>query len=369
MASSKFEIASSSPFGCVLTLKNHNDCDACITHPKNKVRDHVNTCNAVLISSDSTPNQNNKKPTWVSRVAKNNNSESLNFTRRFHNIFGDKYDSSLSALVSPRHSKTIDRWAARQAREVTKNMENNEGVVHDVLQIFPSRSSSFNSRRDREVSVSPPRSDSSFESEKTSNLGASSLVQIWEKRLNQSNCTKQNETSVGRTNSDASSNEMNAFYVEEHNKVLEEGESCDEPFSDWEYDKTGQSSGQPCSPKLHCNSDAAESERSRVADIIKKLSVTNQMQGDDNDHEVSNINVTSSPYRERDRAFTPKQLVEEKGFCQVTSSPRIRGRQAFNDLIMQFESDRRGELNNLVERGAVSKFTQRGRIQVIKYTL
>ncbi|GMN27589.1 hypothetical protein TIFTF001_050475 [Ficus carica] len=44
-------------------------------------------------------------------------------------------------------------------------------------------------------------------------------------------------------------------------------------------------------------------------------------------------------------------------------SPRIRGRQAFADLLMQMEKERHGELNVLIERKAVSRFAQKGRIQ------
>lgn len=294
-----------------------------------------------ITSFDST-----QKPTWVSRVAKNKNFGNLNLNKRLHNVFGEKDESSLSALVSPRHTKIIDRWAARQAQEVVRNLEKKNEVVADkVFDHFPSRSSSFNSRRGREVSASPPLSDESFESEKTSKLGASSLVQIWEKRLSQSNCTKQNAPSIGSTSSDLSSNEISVFSMEDHSRVSEEEDSSDELF-------------QSCVSKVHCNSDAGESDKNKVADIIKKLSIKNQMQSDENYHEPSNSG-TGSPC-----VSTPKQLSEGRCFGKVTCYPRIRGRQAFNDLIMQFESDRHGELNNLAKQGPVSKFTQRGRIQV-----
>lgn len=320
MASPQVEIMfTSSPFGRDAKL--------------NIISDHLNN---LPISSDSAPVKNTHKPTWVSRAANknNNNLESLSFTRRFNNLCGDHKDdsSSLSALMSPRHSQIIDRWAARQAQE----------VIHvDSLETIHSR---------RQVSVSPPRSDGSSESEKNSILGASSLVQMWEKRLNKSNSTtKQNTppTSPIRTSLD-----------EENCRISEESESSsfDEQFPDWESDKTDHS----CSSKvLHYSDVVTEREGGKIADIIKRLAVTNN---DENDHDLSN-SASSSPYRERGSVSTPKQLPEHKGFCQLTSSPRIRGRQAFNDLMMQFESDRHGELNNLAQRGAVSRFRQRGRIQ------
>ncbi|XP_045823999.1 uncharacterized protein LOC123916563 [Trifolium pratense] len=311
-----------------------------------------------IASFNLSQNQKTQKPTWVSRVAKNNNNlGTLKFNKRFHNVFSEQDDSSLSALVSPRHSKIVDRWATRQAQEVVTNLgkKNNEDAVK-VFDKFSTRSSSFNYRRGREDSVSPPRSDGSSDSEKASGLGASSLVRIWEKRLNnQSNCTKQNVPLAGRTNSDSSCNDTNACSVEDHGRVSEEEDSSDEPFTCWEYDKTKVSTDQNCLPKVKCNSDAVESEKSKVADIIKRLYV-------DNDQELSN-GAASSPFRERDCVSTPKQLMEHKSFGKVRSHPRIRGRQAFNDLMTHFECDRHGELNNLAERGAVSKFTQRGRIQ------
>lgn len=318
MASPQVEtIPTSSPFGHDAKLKI--------------MRNHLKK----LPISDPVPIKKTQKPTWVSRVANknNNNLESL----RFNKLCGDQKDdsSSLSALMSPRHSHIIDRWAAKQAEE----------VVHvESLKTKHSR---------RQVSVSPPRSDVSSESEKKSILGASSLVQMWEKRLNKSNSTTKQNTpptsSPTRTNLD-----------EENCRVSEEVESeifCfDEQLPDWESDKTDQSCS---SSKVLHSSDVTEREGVKVADIIKRLKITNN---DENDHELSS-SVSSSPYKERGCVATPKRLVEHKGFSQLTNSPRIRGRQAFNDLMMQFESDRRGELNNLAQRTAVSKFRQRGRIQ------
>ncbi|MED6217611.1 hypothetical protein PIB30_019201 [Stylosanthes scabra] len=48
----------------------------------------------------------------------------------------------------------------------------------------------------------------------------------------------------------------------------------------------------------------------------------------------------------------------------ISSTPRIRGRRAFNDLLIHFENERYRELNDLALAAPVSKFTKRGRIQV-----
>ncbi|KAE9600997.1 hypothetical protein Lal_00008107 [Lupinus albus] len=340
MASSQVEIPSPSPFGCVL-----RDQTRFQNNMKNFVRDNINTCN-ISISSDPAPCINNdsqkqmKNDTWASRVVKNNIG-SLSFSRRSsHNMYNEQEDdsSSLSALVSPRHSKTINPWAAKQAREMVSSTLENEV---DVLE-------------------NPSKSD-------ISNLGASSLVQIWEKRLNKFNCTKPNSPlpSLGRTispNENALSVEQQQCMVSGQKDIIDEPQgNSEESFQDYDSDKS-------CSSKTRNSTDGAENERGKVADIIKRLTATNQMQStvsmnDDNDNEVCS-NATGSSYRERNCASTPEQQ-EYRAFAQVSSNPRIRGRHAFNNLLMQFESEKHGELHNLAERGTVSRFTQRGRIQSV----
>jgi len=135
-------------------------------------------------------------------------------------------------------------------------------------------------------------------------------------------------------------------------------------FTDWDSDKTGDQSRLCSGDQSRWNS--SESDRVSVADIIKKLTATSQTQSpppssvDENDHEgYGGGSVASSPRKD----FAP-ELSEHRAFPQVNCSTRIRGRQAFNDLLMQLERDRHGELKNLAERGTVSKFAQKGRIQV-----
>ena len=93
--------------------------------------------------------------------------------------------------------------------------------------------------------------------------------------------------------------------------------------------------------------ESGESKWGRVAEIIRKLKLT----AGDNVRAADVLNVK-----------TPKQ--EKISFPVVTSSPRLRGRQAFSDLLMRLERDRHRELESLAGRNAVSKFSQRGRLQV-----
>ncbi|KAK7303829.1 hypothetical protein RJT34_14746 [Clitoria ternatea] len=385
MASSQVEIASSSPFGYVLRDRNHRDgCregNVKATHAafqrniKNFVMDHLNTC--MSMSSDPTTNENNNNNnnsssvqnndsingSWASKAPriKKGNLERLHLERANHVINNNKDETSLASLISPRHSRLLDRWAARQARDMVSNLEN------EAKLLSMDNNDNGNKNNDNKVLISRTSSSMSDESPSgTSKLVASSLVQMWEKRLNQTNGSKSN-TSVEKTNPGAAAtatccNNENAFAVEE--QCLDGAPLNDDSFPDWESDRTAHSDQRRFS---------SESDRVSVVDIIKKLTATNQNQGppsycgDENEQERCNggggSSVTSSPRREHESVgggggglTTQQEHPEQK-------VPRIRGRQALNNLLMQLENDKHGELKNLAERGAVSKFPQRGRIQ------
>ncbi|CAK8531605.1 unnamed protein product [Lathyrus sativus] len=383
MASSGVEIASSSPFGCVLRDRNHRDAyressKVKATHGafqrniKNFVMDHLNTC--ISMSSDSQTTNENKNEgqiksnknnddgsTWVSKPG--NNLAKIRLTRNSPNdiINNKKDESSLASLISPRHSQLLDRWAAKQAREMVSTLEKEAELL------------SIDNAND-DVPVRTTSSTTSDEcSSEIPNLGASSLVQIWEKRLNKTSGTKPNtpmEKTSPNGGTSATCNNENVFVgVEQRGSEIGEclegqllgNEENDSSFPDWESDKTGDQGDQGDQSRW-CSS---ESDRVSVADIIKKLTATtSQTQspspyiGDENDNEGcgGNSSVACSPCKD----FAP-ELSDQK----VTCSPRIRGRLAFTDLFMQLEKDRHGELKNLAERGTVSKFTQRGRIQAL----
>ncbi|CAJ2637627.1 unnamed protein product [Trifolium pratense] len=386
MASSGVEIASSAPFGCVLRDRNHRDVcressKVKATHVafqrniKNFVMDHFNT--SFSMADSSTTNENNINSSRNNSNNNNNNNESqmnnnnlakIRLTRNNHNYDvnnnnnkGDKDESPLASLISAKNSRLLDRWAAKQAREMVSTLQNEA----ELLSI------------DNNIPVSSETSSiiSDECSSDISNLGASSLVQLWEKRLNNSSGSKPStpmeKTSPNDGTTNATCNNENVYVVEEQ-RGLELGECFEgqesfsiSSFPDWESDKTGDQS-RSCS-RDQSRWCSAESDRVSVADIIKKLTATSQMQSpppyfaDENDHEVGGSSTTaSSPCRD----FVP-ELPDQRAFPQVTCLPRIRGRQAFKDLLMQLENDRHRELKNLAEHGTVSKFAQRGRIQAV----
>ncbi|KAE9598691.1 hypothetical protein Lal_00022382 [Lupinus albus] len=359
MASSTVDIASSSPFGCVLRDRNHRDrcreSSVFQKRMKNFVMDHLN------IPTDSTTNENNNN---AFKASKNNNLDSLCFTGSNHNNNKEKDEYCLASLVSPRHLQLLDRWAAKHAREMVSTLENEAELL-----AMPN-SNNNNDMLKRTYSNSSNDDVSSG----TSALGASSLVQMWEMRLNKSNGSK--PTTPNFTNSLLKEQNRGGSEAEESSSSSSTSSSDheppgnEEPFPDWEFDKIGMSN--QCSPKSRFSSlESAESDRVSVADIIKRLTSTKQGQspshstGEENDNEGWSSSVTCSPCRERDcgSGLDPS---ENKAFLpQITCLPRIRGRQAFHDLLMQLERDRHVELKNLAERVAVSKFTQRGRIQSV----
>lgn len=167
--------------------------------------------------------------------------------------------------------------------------------------------------------------------------GASSLVQIWEARLNRS--------SAGNSPIHGQATEI----VQEEETNLPAAPSTDEESESEENESKSRDptveieSGAALGTVL----DSGESKWGRVSEIIHKLKLT----AGDNVRPAGMLNVK-----------TPKQ--EKNSFPVVSCSPRLRGRQAFSDLLMRLERDRHRELETLVERNAVSKFSQRGRLQV-----
>lgn len=363
MASSQVEIASSPPFGCA--LRDHNRRDRCRSENnaratqtafhnnfKNLVRNHFRTCISVSSGpSSSAENQSsNNADSWVGK----------NGEREKNNDGND-----CPAIMScSRQAWIIERWGGKEAKETVPT-----SIETSSASSSPGPSTS---RREDKTNVLT-RSDSLGQ---ISSLGgASSLVQIWEKRLNKS--YSMNSRTTMSCNENASSSSA-APSVDESTDV---GPASEDSFSAWNSDRNNalneqQPSSSPLPPQDQ-NLDAGESERVRVADIIRRLTVANQMQSpfssslsDENEHisspnaeNISSTNASPSRERERERSSTLDHI-ENRSFSQVVCSPRIRGRQAFTDLLMQIERDRHGELDKLVSRRAVSRFSQRGRIQV-----
>lgn len=358
MASSQVEIASSAPF-CI--LRDHNRRDQFTNTFQKSLKDYLlQTC-----ISNSSPDENSlNSGSWVRNPDNNNEVLSPN---------------------SKKHARVLERWA--KARDMVASIDS------------PNREHRENS---------PTQSDTSVE---IPNLGGvSSLVQRWrgftETSLNQNRksnnshnaaalppvfTSKSNSENVpppNDTNQEGNTNLLGVLVQSNRSEAFDElvDERFDTPsmmtedsFMDWESDRTVLS-GSPSVQGGRDSTDGGESERVRVADVIRKLTSENQMQGclvswkNEQGSSVSSSFASPHPCEPslpRLRTVVSDQIGEQRGCFSspVVSSPRLRGRQAFNDLLMQLERDRHRELDRLVERRAVSKFSHRGRIQVGLFSL
>ncbi|XP_050368846.1 uncharacterized protein LOC126786938 [Argentina anserina] len=431
------------PFGCV--LRDHNRRDRCREsnaratmgvfqkNLKSLVRDHLcisvsPTCG----SNDANPeNQShNNDDSWVRdkeascRLNKDENS----------NITGEREDGSGSGSGSVRHARVLDRWAfARQmvskpmerqrsaeAEVISNKVENNnrkegrddgskmspkharvldrwafakkmvtkpterqmceEAEVLSVPNSAPSSARTSTSAKEETIA----RTDSLADLTKKG-VGASSLVQIWEKRLHKSDSLKSN--SNGNTISDSSRSSSGVSStdndIENENNAspsrVSEAEKAESPVekagdsvfsiekagdSDFHMDKARESiddsydAGEVAEYSLEDsdgievdsrNLDAKEKEKNRVVDIIRRLTA----QGPSTSEENSN--------NDHDQQYSLSHVLKSS---HVLSSPRIRGRQAFADLLMQMERDRHKELDTLVNQKSVTRFPQRGRTRI-----
>ncbi|KAL3827715.1 hypothetical protein ACJIZ3_016517 [Penstemon smallii] len=305
MASSQVEFATSSPFGCTVV---HNRRASCFQMNFN---DLVTSC----IPNDTSHHHMDYTDLWVHHpqrqaIAATDTNHNNKCNTIIHN--GDDNDDNkyIGDSIARHHQ---DKWA--RAREI-------------VFSVDHARTMSSSHKGG---SGSPTQSESSVE---VSNLGSvSSLVQKWRGfEAVAKRCSKSNSGTTLPIPDNVGAHVTNE----------------DDTFGDWESDKTALS-GSPSSRGR--DSDATEKERLRVSDIIKKL--TEERLNDNTNCDYSTPRVKTSTESET-RCFSPS-----------VSSPRIRGRQAFNDLLMQMERERHNELEGLVARRAVSKFSQRGRIQAL----
>lgn len=338
MASSQVEIAASAPFGCI--LRDHNRRDRCSSESNAFRKNLKDLVTRINISPD--PNNTEQRP----------DRKNLKLTGG-----GQKKDvlEGLSSAVSPGQSLgVLERWPTRDKTSTVEKQK------HDAELVASDQSA---------ASVPSDQSPTG-----PSNLGASSLVQIWEARLGQSHSMNRTAASSSRSNSPLScSNEEPSRNSGAGDPFEENRPSHDGLIGDWESDRAihegpdlfSSSSSTSSSMSQDRSSDPRESLKTpRVADIIRRLISAS----DENDNELSSNAGAESPSRERDRSVgSDHSLEQQRGFVvmHATNSPRLRGRQAFNDLLMNMERDRQKELDSLGERRAVSRFSQKGRIQVM----
>ncbi|CAL1402574.1 unnamed protein product [Linum trigynum] len=190
MASSQVEIvASSSPFGYVLRDRNRpNRCNRETSNTNSSsvaafqknlevlVRDHLHTCISISPDKNSLAQPNNESLDSITISSSKRNSPPKNETM-------NNFSSSCSSTrVSSRQARNLDRWAAKHMVS-TIERQNKESELWVVASSNPCSSSNSKEVGNCVISSQNSIAESEYCSSK-SQIGASSLVQIWEARLN-----------------------------------------------------------------------------------------------------------------------------------------------------------------------------------------
>ncbi|XP_022870571.1 uncharacterized protein LOC111389825 [Olea europaea var. sylvestris] len=343
MASSQVEFASSSPFGCALR-RDHSHRTRCTAVPfKNNLNDLVSTC----ISDDNSNPRHHidytdlwvHQPQWQTAPSSVSASPDNNVIIRKNNDEINKKNENDHGKIK---ANDEDKWARAREMVFAGDRKSRGRVSSGACSVFKRE----NSPTQSEPPVEIP------------NLrGVSSLVQKWRDFEAEAKCLQSNSPLCSTRSNSSTTLAENVSCIDvpsRHSDVCDERPvTNEETFEDWESDRMA-SSGPPSS--MGRDSDATERERLRVVDIIRKLTSSTE----DNNEREHIASCESSPL-----VRTSLDQSEQSCFSSVLSSPRIRGRGAFNNLLAQMESERHKELEGLVARKAVSKFSQRGRIQAL----
>ncbi|CAI9783557.1 unnamed protein product [Fraxinus pennsylvanica] len=341
MASSQVEFASSSPFGCALRRdhssrnrftpapfkKNFNDLvSSCISDENSHPRHHIDYTDLWV-----------HQPQWQTAPSSVTASPYNNVIIRNSNDDNNKNNENDSGKIK---ASDEDKWARAREMVFAGDRKSQGRLSSGSCSVFKRENS-------------PTQSETSIE---IPNLrGVSSLVQKWRDFEAEAKCSQSNSPLCSTRSNSSTTFAENASCIDvpsRHSDVCEPVTN-EETFGDWESDRMALS-GPPSS--VGRDSEGTERERLRVVDIIRKLTSSTK---DNNDRE-HNVGYESSPL-----VRTSLDQSEQSCFSSVFCSPRIRGRGAFNNLLVQMESERHKELERLEARKAVSKFSQRGRIQAL----
>ncbi|KAL0873733.1 hypothetical protein Bca101_023438 [Brassica carinata] len=280
-------------------------------------------------------NNNNKK---------NKNNNNNNTVRNIHVAF----EKNLNVFVRD-HLDNVTVSSGENVDESTKAVPECSSSKSSVPKTEEPRSSSSSIGSDPDPNLPHPGQPDKNASRKET-MPASSLVQIWEARTTQQPPSSNQNQNDSRTSSSGSN-------------VLENSESVnEEPIKESETIQPIQEGNNEDDKEEEIESDSqsvsGEKEREgvRVMDIIRKLSSDTETTTGNNDN-------GSSSNENNGKDVQTTTTTETRSFPQVSCSPRIRGRQAFADLLIQMMRDREKELACLLDRHCVSKFTHRGRIQ------
>ncbi|URD97593.1 RING [Musa troglodytarum] len=294
-----------------------------------------------------------------------------------NSVVPNEDDRGSPVTARKRQSQILDRWGARQAREMVTTIERQAheaeiSVLTTIAQPVSARAASLL----REASPEPSETCSGSAPASSSGAGdlprsvrASSLIQMWRELEAEAGLTpKHRPASSGGNaenanaappdepsgvNSDGIEN-ANAGPPDEPPGVNSDGVEDSDASGGWESDMTTAATSEPANPPSSSN----ENEKGRVGSIVKMLS-----SGDRTRSSLAPSNHDTKPMRRESPVTTDKA----DSFCSTGSSSLrsrgLRGRRELEDLVARMEEERREELVALADHQCVSRFAYRGRLQ------
>ncbi|RRT38285.1 hypothetical protein B296_00049318 [Ensete ventricosum] len=274
-------------------------------------------------------------------------------------VVANEDDRGSSVNAKKPQSQILDRWAAREAREMVTTIERQAheaeiSALTTIAQPVSARAASLL----REASPEPSETCSGSAPASSSGAGdvprsvrASSLIQMWRELEAEAGLTPKHRPA----SSGGIADNANAASTDEPSGVNSDGVEDSDASGDWESDMTTTATSEPANPPSSTN----ENKKGRVGSIVKMLT-----SGDRTRNSMAPLNHDTKPLRRENPVTTDKA----DSFCSTGSSSLrlrgLRGRREMEDLFARMEEDRRKELVALADHQCVSRFAYRVRLQV-----
>ncbi|KAJ0263734.1 hypothetical protein HA466_0022010 [Hirschfeldia incana] len=308
--------------------------------------------------------------------------------RRRSDLEGD--DIAESSAARRRQSRILSRWAARQAQEMITTIErrNRESELIAIagLHAVSTLDSSFL----REETHSPPASRRQADAAERPRTRASEIFQMWRELEDEHAHNRARErlrprqrNANGSDSQVSGNNETLRGSSESENDYRSSSREQSPDLGDAESERVRHSvrgstdSGGVRDYLSNVRRDdnrggelVGDTERERVRVIRERMQMTSQQRGarasrrEDQQRSLGSQDDRTQVQRVVSEGFT---VENEEGQREDSRRElrRLRGRQAFVDLLMRIEQERQRELQDLLEHHAVSDFAHRNRIQLL----
>ncbi|XP_056842022.1 uncharacterized protein LOC108857370 isoform X2 [Raphanus sativus] len=286
--------------------------------------------------------------------------------RRRSDLEGD--DIAESSAARRRQSRILSRWAARQAQEMITTIErrNRESELIAIagLHAVSTLDSSF-----LREETPPPTSSRRQAAERRPRRQASEIFQMW-RELEDEHVHNNRARERLRPRQVSGNNESLRGSSESENDYISSSREQSPDLADVESSERVRQSVRGSTDSSGGRDDnrrgelVGDTERERVRVVRERMQMTSQQRGARASRREDEQRSLGS---QDDRAHESSQVQNEEGRREDTRRDlrRLRGRQAFVDLLMRIEQERQRELQGLLEHHAVSDFAHRNRIQLL----